>query len=146
MEKRIYFPKERCDPRSFRTETFTKETGETVRLIYCCPKGKWNESLGVCEDSMKLHSLTYELGGRDMSCKLILDKGVTTDTCMDFRESRRWVMCRAWDLMDKKEVDSFKEAIGKAWDELRTRCRAPKAPSPKPESRRVVITGEMEFV
>ena len=59
-----YFPREGCHPESFRTDIFIKPSDalprHKVRLIYCCPKDKWNPETGRCEDAMKLHSLIRE--------------------------------------------------------------------------------------
>jgi hypothetical protein len=84
---------------------------------------------------------------KDSICEIVL-KDVTLDTCRDFRESRRWVMCKAWELMDKQKVGSFKEAISKAWSELREKCRAPSTVQPTEfiGSRKVTITGELQFL
>jgi len=42
--------------------------------------------------------------------------------CIDFREQRRWVMCRAWQLYELGKVDRFGEAIRRAWFDLKVKC------------------------
>lgn len=63
----VYFPSEKCDSRSFRTEVFTKPGDELpehrIRLLYCCPRSQWNEETGRCKTGMKLHSLFREAVG-----------------------------------------------------------------------------------
>ena len=54
-------------------------------------------------------------------CRLILDKGLTKDVCYDFRGIRRWVMCKAWEIMEKEKVP-FRTAIRTAWDEAKKLC------------------------
>jgi len=60
-----HFPREKCAEGSFRTDVFIKpeEPGKPrhkVRLIWCCPRGKWNPETKRCEDSVKLHTLIRE--------------------------------------------------------------------------------------
>jgi hypothetical protein len=63
----VYYPSEKCDLRSFRTETFAKPGDELpehrVRLLYCCPRGQWDEETGRCKTAVKLHSLFREAVG-----------------------------------------------------------------------------------
>ena len=54
-------------------------------------------------------------------CRLILDRGLPKEVCQNFREYRRWVMCRAFELMEKEGL-SFSEALDKAWDEVHEKC------------------------
>ncbi|RLI08370.1 hypothetical protein DRO24_01385 [Candidatus Bathyarchaeota archaeon] len=49
------FPKEKCDPRSFRM----KKVDEKALLIFCCPKGYWDEEKKLCKTSIKLHSIHH---------------------------------------------------------------------------------------
>ena len=55
-------------------------------------------------------------------CKEVLVRGVTKEVAENFFESRRWVMCRAWEMMFGGEVkptlQGFGEAVKMAWDEL----------------------------
>ena len=59
-------------------------------------------------------------------CDLILEKPVSEKVCRDFYEQRRWVMCKAHQLLKewKKEgkIADIGEAIEKAWDELKEKC------------------------
>ena len=59
-----YFPREKCDPRSFRTDVFIKPSDELpahkVRLVYCCPAGSYDVEKKECKTAMKLHSLWRE--------------------------------------------------------------------------------------
>jgi len=63
----VYFPREKCDPRSFRTETFVKPGDELpehkVRLLFCCPVGEYDPRTGRCKTAMKIHSLFREAVG-----------------------------------------------------------------------------------
>jgi len=56
------------------------------------------------------------------SCDLVLKHGLTESICKDFRAIRKWVMCRAHDLLAKGEVKTFSEAMRKAWEEAKTTC------------------------
>ena len=47
----------------------------------------------------------------------------TKSTCYDFREIRRWVMCKTWALMETEKLP-FKDAIRKSWQEARSKCKA----------------------
>ena len=58
-------PREECAENSFRTDVFVKKSEKgvpeyVVRLIYCCPKGKWDSKLKRCMDSMTLHKIYRE--------------------------------------------------------------------------------------
>jgi len=44
------------------------------------------------------------------------------NVCTDFKEIRRWVMCRAWQLYELGKVDRFGEAIRRAWFDLKVKC------------------------
>ncbi|MEM1562740.1 MAG: hypothetical protein QXV75_07145 [Candidatus Bathyarchaeia archaeon] len=61
-------------------------------------------------------------------CDEILAQPPSANTCKDFYEQRRWVMCRAHQLLKemKKEgkVANIGEAINTAWSELREKCLA----------------------
>lgn len=56
-------------------------------------------------------------------CEVVLDEGLIEEVCKDFREIRRWVLCRAWQLLDSKEVDTFEVAMETAWAEAKNKCR-----------------------
>jgi len=55
-------------------------------------------------------------------CSAILEKAITKDLCFDFRGIRQWVMCRAWELWEKERI-RFGDAIGRAWSEIKDKCR-----------------------
>ena len=59
-------------------------------------------------------------------CSEILSKPVTETICKDFYEQRRWVMCKAHQLLKKwKEegkIADIGEAIHEAWTELKEKC------------------------
>ena len=46
---------------------------------------------------------------------------MTKERCYDFREIRRWVMCKAWELMETEKL-RFRDAVKKAWDLVRIEC------------------------
>lgn len=45
----------------------------------------------------------------------------TIPKCYDFRGIRRWVMCKAWDVMETRRVP-FGAAISEAWDKAKEVC------------------------
>lgn len=59
-------------------------------------------------------------------CDLILESPVDEKVCKDFYEQRRWVMCRAHQLLkqwkEEGKIADIGEAIEKAWEELREKC------------------------
>ena len=55
-------------------------------------------------------------------CAAVLDRGLTKDVCQDFREMRRWVLCRTWELLDSGQASSFKEARRMAEAERKKAC------------------------
>ena len=56
-----------------------------------------------------------------VKCKVLLEKGLDKETCYDFRKVRGYVMCKAWDIMDKERVP-FREAIRRSWAETKSEC------------------------
>jgi len=56
-----------------------------------------------------------------LKCELVLKQPLTKDRCFDFRESRRWTMCKAWELMETQKIP-FREARKLAWEELKKEC------------------------
>ncbi|MEM3905627.1 MAG: hypothetical protein QXQ95_08740 [Thermofilum sp.] len=56
-----------------------------------------------------------------MSCRELL-KGEVKNLCDDYKNLRRWIMCRSWELIRKGEAVSFKEAIRRAWSEAKEAC------------------------
>jgi len=63
------------------------------------------------------------MAGISPHCKRVLDnfETRTKDVCVDFREIRAAVMCRAWQLMEA-ELIPFREAIRKAWVWAKDKC------------------------
>ena len=55
-------------------------------------------------------------------CRIVLEKGLTPEVCRDFRGIRRWVACRAWDLIENDVVNTWREAMKKAWAEAKAKC------------------------
>jgi hypothetical protein len=54
-------------------------------------------------------------------CAAVIERGATPEICGDFREMRRLVMCRAWDLIEKEKL-GFREARRKAQEEVTKAC------------------------
>jgi len=54
-------------------------------------------------------------------CEAVLTASMTKSVCYDFREIRRWVMCKTWALMETEKLP-FKDSIKKAWAEARAKC------------------------
>lgn len=63
-----------------------------------------------------------EVNDPSIKCVAVLQSGLTPDICRDFRGIRRWVMCRAWDLLETKRAETFREAIREAWREAHLAC------------------------
>lgn len=56
-------------------------------------------------------------------CKAILERGpVCEDAYKAFIEQRRYVLCYAFDALEKGEVKSFGEGIRKGWEKVREVC------------------------
>ncbi len=53
--------------------------------------------------------------------KEVLKVGLTREVCVDFRAIRRFVLSKAWDIMEK-EKEPFSIAIKKAWDFAKIEC------------------------
>lgn len=66
------------------------------------------------------HSPGHHSPGNPVSekCERVLE---TTPKCYDFAGIRRWVMCRAWQEMEKRKIP-FSEAIRISWSEARRVC------------------------
>lgn len=56
-----------------------------------------------------------------LKCKILLEKGLDKETCYDFRKVRAYVMCHAWELMEKEKIP-FREAIRRSWSDTKTEC------------------------
>ncbi len=61
------------------------------------------------------------VGDVSVKCSLVLEKGVSKDICYDFRKVRSYVMCKAWDILDREKVP-FRSAIRRAWEEAKKEC------------------------
>ena len=56
-------------------------------------------------------------------CQMVIDKGpVCKDGYTAFTGQRRYVMCRAFDLLEAGKADSLSKAIRRAWYEVHTTC------------------------
>ena len=56
-------------------------------------------------------------------CQRVVDRGPLCKNGYDvFVEQRRYVMCRAFDLLENEGADSLSEAMLWAWDEVNTEC------------------------
>lgn len=53
-----------------------------------------------------------------VKCERVLG---TIPKCYDFRGIRRWVMCKAWDVMETRRIP-FGAAISEAWDNAKRVC------------------------
>ena len=88
-----------------------------------------DEALRVCggrEEAFKTFGELLGLSGEEANdlshrAEEILERGLTKDICYDFRGIRRWVMAKAWDLMEKERIP-FREAIRRAWAEAKREC------------------------
>lgn len=52
-------------------------------------------------------------------CDDVLEGGVTPDVVGSLSNQRRYALCRAWRLSEGEENVSFREAINRAWMEIR---------------------------
>ena len=64
----------------------------------------------------------HEINEPSEKCKPVLEIGLTPSVCKDFRAIRRWVACRAWQLLESDKYDRWRDAIRQAWMEARTEC------------------------
>ena len=63
-----------------------------------------------------------EVNDPSIKCSIVLGQGLQPEVCSDFRAVRRWVLCRTWELLDSHGAKSFREAIRRAWEEVRLSC------------------------
>lgn len=54
-------------------------------------------------------------------CKIVLERGLTKEDCLDFRKIRSWVMCNAWKIMEERRTP-FRSAIKQSWVEAKEAC------------------------
>ena len=64
-------------------------------------------------------------------CQAALKEPVSRDLCMDFRETRRRVMCGAWRIVEE-EKRPFREAVKSSWERRKVECAAVGVFSPEP--------------
>ena len=83
-------------------------------------QNKNDVSLDLAAELLGIHP--KEVNEPSIKCSIILGQGLQPEICSDFREIRRWVLCRAWELLDSHSVKSFREAIRRAWEEARLGC------------------------
>ena len=55
-------------------------------------------------------------------CDLVLKTPLSKERCYDFRGVRQYVMCSAWDYMDKHPGTRFADAISQGWDKAKKGC------------------------
>lgn len=77
-------------------------------------------------------------------CELILGWEITKDVCYDFRQSRQWVMCRAWELMETERI-SFGDAMSMAWDGFKRKMQKSGRSSVSKEGKKFRDTFEKEL-
>ena len=63
-----------------------------------------------------------EVNDPSVKCRRVLEEGLTPQTCSNPRQVRRWVMCRAWQLIETDQTNRFQEAIRRAWMEAKIAC------------------------
>lgn len=63
-----------------------------------------------------------EVNDPSEKCKAVLSRPLDRSICQDFRGIRRWVLCRAWQLLDSGEAKMFRTAIRRAWSEAKRIC------------------------
>lgn len=65
----------------------------------------------------------HDINEVSIKCRYVLEeRGLTAEVCKDFREIRRWVACRAWQLIERDEADTWRDAIRRAWNEAKAQC------------------------
>ncbi len=64
-------------------------------------------------------------------CETALKEPASRETCLDFREVRRRVMCDAWRRVEEERVP-FREAVRRSWDRAMEECRGAGVHSPEP--------------
>ena len=92
-----------------------------ARLLTGWAEGKLiEESLRGAAELLGLNP--EEVNDPSIKCAIVLSRGLTPEVCEDFREIRRWVLCRAWELLDQHKVDRFRDAVRQAWAEAKLGC------------------------
>jgi hypothetical protein len=64
----------------------------------------------------------HEVNDPSEKCALVLSRGLNKQICEDFREIRRWVACRTWQLLDSGIYHRWRDAIRRAWAEAKEKC------------------------
>ncbi len=83
-----------------------------------------------CADKDTLAKHVAEILGIDIKdinpvsqhCRQVLDRGVTKEVCGDFREIRRFVMCKAFEILDTGPTKSLGDALRAAWKVAKDLC------------------------
>jgi hypothetical protein len=57
-------------------------------------------------------------GDLDPDCETALEEGLDMSTLANTRQTRQWVFCRAWELIDTENI-ALSNAVEKAWAEAR---------------------------
>jgi hypothetical protein len=71
-------------------------------------------------------------------CQATLKEPISRETCLDFRDIRRRVMCGAWKVMED-ERRPFREAVRHSWDRRKVECTAVGVFSPEPTEVEKVV-------
>ena len=58
-------------------------------------------------------------------CPAVLSPEHLPQVCGNYRERRRWIMCRVWEMVNTGEVAEFRDAVKRAWAETKQRCSQP---------------------
>jgi len=64
----------------------------------------------------------HDVNALSVKCRYVLERGLTKEVCEDFREIRRWVACRAWQLLEEGKARRWRDAIKTAWEEAKRKC------------------------
>lgn len=81
------------------------------------------EKCGSKSKMMEEVSALLGLDYKDIdACDIVLEDGLTKDECTDLRKVRQWVMCRAFELLELDETNSFSMAMKMAWKDAKDIC------------------------
>ena len=82
----------------------------------------FEKAMEACDDPEAVRQQFNRLFGEDPDdapdCDDVLAGGITEETLNTMRGTRRYAMCRAWEIVQTEET-TFSNAVNRAWSEVR---------------------------
>lgn len=102
------------------TEESETEADERCRVI---TEVAIEKAMDKCDSEGAVKNQLARIVGLDdedehPDCESVLMSGLDVATLANTRETRQWVMCRAWEMVNDEEM-TLSSAVSKAWAEAR---------------------------